>query len=498
MSRCVVVLVVLFALLFPGGVAMAAAPPASTVVRIMPLGDSITDGPIYYGTPAFAATNGYDWTAGGYRPRLYNPLANDGYRVQFIGPYESGVPLPPDQRHHAGRASDVLSQIDASLPGYFAVAGIPDVVLVIGGTNDQYPPGTYPTENPDGAPARLDHLLATIQTLAPNAWTLIQPIPEIQWTALGDSGWNQRSRIYNQQIPGVVAARQAAGQRVRFVDAGPIDVAGDGAHPSALGYQQIAAGWLPALAEIVDGYPCALGRRIGVNVTQRSDGLLSVTVTTRGRGNVIAGLKLGLGAGIQSVTAPRLSGSTATFMMRRSGSGPATQAFTVTDICGDWPTLAGVGTGVANVPAQIIDGQAKFGMSLVEFYRQDELYVRLARQGIMIPSRNEVAQDADPALAFVDPLFDGSVRWIAECPDCKAAGLSRAEYVWLQTPLMFCLSCGNVAIERRWRPVLVPPNRLEIERLLLARPDPLTRSWRPGETLDALVVDNVMANGGGG
>jgi hypothetical protein len=76
--------------------------------------------------------------------------------------------------------------------------------------------------------------------------------------------------------------------------------------------------------------------------------------------------------------------------------------------------------------------------------------------------------------------------------------LGRAEYVWLATPLFFCTSCGNASIGGRWRPVAVPADRAEIERLLLARPDPATRSWRPGETTDQLAAENVMLLGGGG
>lgn len=143
------------------------------------------------------------------------------------------------------------------------------------------------------------------------------------------------------------------------------------------------------------------------------------------------------------------------------------------------------------MPAQIVDGRAKFGKSLADFYADHDLVTRVARRGVLIPPIATVAEDAAPALAYVNPLPDGSVRWIAECPDCRAAGKTAAEYVWLATPLLFCMRCGNAAIDGRWRRVLIPADREEIERLLLVRPDPGDRAWMPNESLDDLREQNA-------
>lgn len=148
--------------------------------------------------------------------------------------------------------------------------------------------------------------------------------------------------------------------------------------------------------------------------------------------------------------------------------------------------------------AMILDGQTKFGCTLVDFYRQPVLVVQAARFGVLIPPVTEVAEDAEPAVAYVNALLDGSARWIADCPTCRSYGRTGSEYVWLSQPLMFCMSCCNVALGGEWRRVVVPPNRAEIERLLLARPDPRTRNWRPDQTVEDLLVDQVMATGGGG
>lgn len=141
--------------------------------------------------------------------------------------------------------------------------------------------------------------------------------------------------------------------------------------------------------------------------------------------------------------------------------------------------------------ARIIDGRSRFGCSLVEFYRQDALAVQIARRGILVPPVSAVDRDADPALAYVNPLPDGSVRWIANCPTCLSHGRTVAQYVWLDQPLLFCTRCANASIGGCWRPIAVPSERAEIERLLLLRTDPEQRAWTPSETVADLVEQNT-------
>lgn len=97
-------------------------------------------------------------------------------------------------------------------------------------------------------------------------------------------------------------------------------------------------------------------------------------------------------------------------------------------------------------------------------------------------------------------------QWIADC-ECGGAG-----FVDPDEPIFFCFGCGNRRDGRRVRPVIFPPDgiRQEIERLILLRPvddmagltdmeragmakpllrvngKPLSRSWRPGESLEDL------------
>jgi hypothetical protein len=146
--------------------------------------------------------------------------------------------------------------------------------------------------------------------------------------------------------------------------------------------------------------------------------------------------------------------------------------------------------------ARVLDGQARFGCSLLEFYRQPALVSDVARRtGILVPPLSAVDRAAPPALGRVDP-YDGSPRWIANCPDCRVS----AEYVWLAHLLFFCANCGNRSLAGAWRTVLVPADREAIEALLLARPPLLEidgrlvdpRGWLPGETIEQLQAENEL------
>lgn len=141
----------------------------------------------------------------------------------------------------------------------------------------------------------------------------------------------------------------------------------------------------------------------------------------------------------------------------------------------------------------IIDGRQKFGCSVDDFYTKPEIAAMLARRGLLKPPEpSDIAEDAPAAVAHVEP-YQGVARWIAKCPDC-----SGAEYVWLADPRFLCAQCANRGIGHRWRRVEIPADRRQIERMLLARPDPETRVWQPEESVEQLAAENVMLNGGGG
>jgi hypothetical protein len=136
----------------------------------------------------------------------------------------------------------------------------------------------------------------------------------------------------------------------------------------------------------------------------------------------------------------------------------------------------------------ILDGLTRTGLTLAKFHAQREILEAVAQYGVALPPPTDVDEEAPPAYAEVNPLDHPPVaRWIARCPDCPGG----TSYVWIDGPhVMFCLACCNGAIGRRWRPVVVPAERLEIERLLSLRPRSANRVWSHGETLEKLRAEN--------
>jgi hypothetical protein len=104
------------------------------------------------------------------------------------------------------------------------------------------------------------------------------------------------------------------------------------------------------------------------------------------------------------------------------------------------------------------------------------------------PPLDQVAATASPLVAEVNHGV-----WIAPC-SCGARGLpSPGCVVFLEQPLGWCVRCRNRAWGGGWRRIVVPPDdeRVAIEAALLARPDPTTRSWLPGETVAELRRENA-------
>ena len=86
---------------------------------------------------------------------------------------------------------------------------------------------------------------------------------------------------------------------------------------------------------------------------------------------------------------------------------------------------------------------------------------------------------------IVNAYVDTGGRWLVNCPWC-----SGAEYVNLDDLRFFCCECRNGSAENLPVPVVIPDDREAIEAALLARPDPDSRRWLPGETVADLLAQN--------
>jgi lysophospholipase L1-like esterase len=200
-------------------------------LKIMPLGDSITDG-----------FNAYP---GAYRPALWKKLVTtDGYELDYVGSLRNGDSSLPD-KDHDGHSGWRIDEINGSIGGWLNTYD-PDVILLHIGTNDIFQDASASVMT-----SRLDTLLNTIFSRKPDVTILVASL-----IPLRDNGtWNgQVWQQFNQSVPGTVNKYKNQGREVIFVDMatrsgltqGSPDLP-DGVHPSASGHAKMADVWYPAV-----------------------------------------------------------------------------------------------------------------------------------------------------------------------------------------------------------------------------------------------------------
>lgn len=212
-------------------------------VRVMPLGDSITEG---------------IQVPGGYRIGLWQRLATGGYRVDLVGTQFNG-PAALGDHDHEGHPGWRIDQIDANIGGWLQNTS-PRTVLLHIGTND-----VLQNYNLSGAPGRLSGLLDRITAAVPSADVFVATI-----IPLSNAGQENAARTFNAAIPGIVQSKVNAGRRVHLVDMHSALTTADlidGVHPTATGYDKMAATWYAALR--------AVPGSIGTSTTPASSALVS-------------------------------------------------------------------------------------------------------------------------------------------------------------------------------------------------------------------------------
>jgi acyl-CoA thioesterase-1 len=203
--------------------AIAAGLMAAEPVKIMPLGDSITQG---------------NTTADSYRRPLWHKLVDAGYHVDFVGSEKTnftGRPAHPDfdednEGHYGWTIAGVLEKLDGWLG-----QNNPDIVLLHLGTN-----GKEPAAEKLG---QLEQVVALLRKHNPKVVVLMA-----QLITGGE---------INQGIPGLVKKLNTAQSPVILVDqsagweweAGKDTV--DGCHPNERGEEKMATKWFDALAKIL-------------------------------------------------------------------------------------------------------------------------------------------------------------------------------------------------------------------------------------------------------
>ena len=193
-------------------------------VKVMPLGDSITDGLT---------------VPGGYRIGLWQRFTANGYKVDFVGSLSNG-PASLGDHDHEGHSGWRIDQIDANIVGWLNTYQ-PHTVLLHIGTNDI-------SQNYDlpNAPNRLSALIDHITNTLPSAEVFVAQIIPLSYDAA-------QLQAFNAAIPGIVQSKVAAGKHVHLVDQYDALTTADlqdGVHPNAAGYDKMAAVWYRALLSV--------------------------------------------------------------------------------------------------------------------------------------------------------------------------------------------------------------------------------------------------------
>jgi lysophospholipase L1-like esterase len=209
------------------GLTVAGTTPAQAEsnggVRIMPLGDSITDG---YNVP------------GGYRIGLWQRTVNAGRAVDFVGSGSNG-PANLGDHDHEGHSGWRIDELDSNIIGWLRTAN-PRTILLHIGTNDIGQ--NYDVGN---APARLSALIDHIRGLAPNVELFVaQIIPT------SNTGNEAKTQTFNAALPAVVTQKGPMTHLVDMHSALTTADLADGVHPNAAGYDKMAARWYSALQSV--------------------------------------------------------------------------------------------------------------------------------------------------------------------------------------------------------------------------------------------------------
>ena len=211
----------------------AAPAAAAPLVRIMPLGDSITQGDSDHNT---------------YRRPLWKSLQDEGYNVDFVGSLRVNHRGPPPNddfdRDHEGhwgwRVDEVLGDIRR-----WTEAHQPDILLVHLGSND-----VFQRQSLESTLDELSELIDTVRDVRPQATFLLAQILPTDSAAA-----NQRIQELNARIPGLATAKSTATSHIFVVDQftgfDPASQTYDGVHPNADGEMHLADRWFSTLIEVL-------------------------------------------------------------------------------------------------------------------------------------------------------------------------------------------------------------------------------------------------------
>lgn len=212
-------------------------------VKIMPMGDSLTQGGEHDG-------------CGAYRPALLKMLDEDGVPYQFVGTHNWSSKLVFNgQVMHSGYGGMDVFGMEKELDNMKSLD--PDIILLMLGRNDASGGITGETF----AQVYYDRVIAKLYEMFPDVVIYVASIPPIRVYGGGETlDMSDKAQLLsNPAIKAMVEAKKAEGKKIEFVDMS-IEATGltwedfvtsDFVHPLAAGYEKIATQWHNAIKDKV-------------------------------------------------------------------------------------------------------------------------------------------------------------------------------------------------------------------------------------------------------
>lgn len=269
-------------------------------VKIMSLGDSITDG---------------YWTAGGYRKYLYHELELKGYdNIDMVGMKGSdsatfnynGETFTYDDNYsgYSGYAIQYMTGTETRQGILETIQETdminvckPDIILLQIGTNDIL------SNYNDGITDRLENLVDTILSdMEENSVIYVSTIPDIDvekvsdwFWSYGEIKWNNTTEdfakiiqeyinSYNESIYNLTEKMQSEGKPVKFADIHSVvdyqEDLYDGVHPNEQGYEKMGKYWSEVVDSEIKGQNPPATETTTTTTTTTSTTSTAITTTT--------------------------------------------------------------------------------------------------------------------------------------------------------------------------------------------------------------------------
>jgi lysophospholipase L1-like esterase len=199
-------------------------------LKIMPLGDSLTQGGVNANSPGYDPT-----TINGYRLELWNLLS--GYTIDYVGSEQVGNSSLPDKDEDGFSGACIKSSPCGGGTLYPQTAGWlntyhPDLVIMQGGENDFSDPSL--TEQQDAT--NMENWIQLVWQTLPNAKIIVSGAP-----------WHG---TYDSLVHTYCSNLQAQGKPIRWVPYDDRISRIDGTHPDAAGYITWANELAPMVREL--------------------------------------------------------------------------------------------------------------------------------------------------------------------------------------------------------------------------------------------------------